>query len=99
MPGGCVAAGGQQRQVQFVIERDCPQSRRKTAVKPPWLIDECIWVEWPPQEAWDRSSWPCELPLRFRVTDASFAECVRKLGKNPRQSYAYVCEHMGRIIE
>jgi len=95
--GDTLSRRGEPREVQFVIERDCPVS---VAVHSPGklrLIGLCIWVKWPPEEPWDKRKWNCT-SRRFRVTDASRAEVLRLAGLVPPAD-AYVCEHMGRVIE
>lgn len=96
-PSPSVLAGGERREVQFVIERPCSQleQRLNAAPFPGSRLPFCVWVYWPPEEPIQNG---CDSKVAYCLTDRSYREFLAHIGSK-RSRGAYVCEHMGRVIE
>lgn len=83
--------GGEVREVQFVIERECAVERPNPVELNP---DEqfAVFVEWPPSRQEGSLETTCG-PIAFRLTRP------HPRVKHFPDDLGWVCEHMGRIIE
>lgn len=82
----------EQRTVQFLVERSCPETEHGVVAEQSGVFPVVIWVFWPPEP---NLVYGCSSPVVYRH-DPTTALPSDDVPKNPGQC---VCEHMGYLIE
>lgn len=92
----------EERTVQFLIERWCPESMISDSVARRLNMDAFyaalplpVWVFWPPRPRGVFDT--CGLPMRYALTPESIEEVAGITGYCHER--AHVCGHMGKVIE
>jgi hypothetical protein len=87
---------GEVREVQFEVQRFCPDAYAEAVDRRPVHFPFAVWVYWPPET---RKDHPCgETQIVYRLSPRGRQQLQALFGYSVNRG-ASACEHMGRIIE
>lgn len=87
---------GEPREVQFVIERGCPQAHRYRGLAD-GTLPYCTWVKWPAEPP--NTYRDCDATTLYRVAPGAYTALIEHFRFKTRIHDLVVCEHMGYICE